>query len=159
MAKHRRRSLTLAVVLAAMVSVAEVPASAAPGALNLRIYAGMLGELRAALISDAAKSSAKKPPVAKVWEGPLLGYSCHRDPAPLKTTYCGTFSVFYARYGNKEYAVASFWSIYTGGTDQPERFERVGGGRWRLLGDTGFQPSCGVPAAVARVWGWPRCQG
>ena len=66
--------------------------------------------------------------------------------------------VHYGRCGTSYYALASF-SYTIGGTffgqqDQPERFRRQAGGRWRDRGDTGGDV-CGnyaAPAELRRLW-------
>ena len=132
-----RRLLTAVLVIGACWSASAL---AADGAQNLRIYTGLLTDLRAAHQGEI---------------GPLLGYRCVPEPGSSKK-YCGTFHIFYARYRGKEYAAADFWSKTTGGTDATEQFDRPVGGRWRDRGD-GWPPNCGFPAAVVKVWGWEPC--
>lgn len=65
--------------------------------------------------------------------------------------------VYYGRCGQTRYAFASF-SHKTAETDfgvmdQPARFRRPAGGRWRDLGDTGGDVCHGVPAALVKLWG------
>ena len=69
-----------------------------------------------------------------------------RTRGPLRGT------VYYARLGRAEWALATFWMPRVGTTDQPEVFSRRVGGRWRDRGDTGGS-LCVVPRAVVRVWG------
>ncbi|CAB4685954.1 MAG: hypothetical protein F2663_01415 [Actinobacteria bacterium] len=130
-------------------------ARASPGqAENLRIYQGIVTELRTAYLAICAPKD--RAACARETAGPLVGRSCHTaigDPQ----SYCGTYRIFYGRYRGKEYAVADFWGRHTGGTDQPIRFARAVGGSWRYVGDSGDPSSCGVPDAVASVWAWHRC--
>ena len=121
-----------------------IPVVASSGAQNLVIYPGMLQELRAVHTPTAREQ--------KVEVGPLLGYSCHADPAPSHHVTCETYHVYYARYRGKEYAAADFWNTYTGSTDSTEKFERAVGGRWRDIGD-GWPPECGFPASVVKMLG------
>jgi hypothetical protein len=131
-------------LLAALSLLFAAPALASGGAVNLRIYPGMLKDLHAA---------AHPSPHVK---GPLLGYSCQKLVGDSKR-FCGTHHIYYARYRGQEYAVADFWGDRTGSTDQPERFKRAVGGKWKDVGDSGDPIACLVPAPVAKVWGMPPC--
>lgn len=62
-------------------------------------------------------------------------------------------SVFYARYGKAEWAIATFSVPFTGTTDMPEVFRRTPGHGWVDRGDTGGDPFSAVPQAVSAVWG------
>jgi hypothetical protein len=76
-------------------------------------------------------------------------------PADVKGPLRG--SVYYARYRGREWALATFSLPAVGATDQPERFRRPVGGRWKDLGDTGGPVShAGFPCPVLRAWGF-RC--
>ena len=70
-------------------------------------------------------------------------------PARIKGPLRG--SVYYARYGRYEWALATFSLPLVGTTDQPEVFRRRVGGRWVDLGDTGGS-LCAVPRAVVSLW-------
>jgi hypothetical protein len=64
--------------------------------------------------------------------------------------------VYNGRCGSTQYALASF-SATIGGTffgtqDQPERFRRKVGRRWRDLGDTGGDPCFTAPRALLELW-------
>lgn len=70
-----------------------------------------------------------------------------RTPLPSK--------VLFGRCGTRYYAAAWFNFPRTGFTDQPERFTRPRGGRWRLMGDTGGPVLPGIPRDLRRAWGLP----
>jgi hypothetical protein len=112
-------------------------------AVNLRVTLEVQQALRAAFLRHGGSRGAI---------GPLLGYKCLRlrdNPKPQ----CRRFHMYYARYRGVEWALATFWSPFTGDTDQPERFKRQVRGRWRDLGDTGGPLSqAGIPCPVLRVW-------
>jgi hypothetical protein len=56
----------------------------------------------------------------------------------------------------ERYAVASFDARYNGYyfgvTDQPERFEKPPGDRWRDIGNTGGEPCGSMPTALLVAW-------
>jgi len=71
--------------------------------------------------------------------------------------------VYNGRCGSTQYALASF-SATIGGTffgtqDQPERFRRKVGRRWRDLGDTGGDPCFTAPRALLELWNIECAQG
>ena len=67
--------------------------------------------------------------------------------------------VYHGRCGKTRYALATFshtfGDLFLGTQDQPERFRRKPGGRWRDRGDTGGVVCDGVaPRALVRLWGF-----
>ncbi|HEX8745459.1 MAG TPA: hypothetical protein VF712_20205 [Thermoleophilaceae bacterium] len=66
--------------------------------------------------------------------------------------------VYHGRCGTAYYALANFKDAELGYQDQPERFTRRAGHRWKDRGDTGG-PVCdtGVPRALLHRWGFSDC--
>jgi hypothetical protein len=67
--------------------------------------------------------------------------------------------VYYGRCGATRYALATFshkvGGLDLGTQDQPERFRRLRGGRWRDRGDTGGLVCTGVaPRQLIQLWGF-----
>jgi hypothetical protein len=66
-------------------------------------------------------------------------------------------SVYYGRCGSTRYALASFRDRTLGYQDQPERFRKRRGERWRDLGDTGGDVCRAAPRALIRIWALRGC--
>jgi hypothetical protein len=67
--------------------------------------------------------------------------------------------VYYGRCGATRYALATFshkiGGLDLGTQDQPKRFRRLRGGRWRDRGDTGGLVCTGVaPRQLIQLWGF-----
>lgn len=100
-------------------------------AVNLQISAADRAALRQALLASGGAASSEV-------EGPLPG------------------TVFYARYGGTEYAIATFSYAQTGETDQPERFSRPAGAHaWHHDGDSGGPLADFLPCPVLQAWQKP----
>lgn len=82
----------------------------------------------------------------------------HRSLSPAQVRGPLRGSVYYARYGAFEWALATFSVPRVGTTDQPEVFRRRRGGAWVDRGDTGGS-LCAVPRAVVRLWGLEKVYG
>jgi hypothetical protein len=131
--------LALLVALVAVAAAATVPASASAASCHaLHASKKLRHTLRSVHVQNLRKNVDKPFKV----RGPIG-------------------RVYYGRCGTAFYALASF-SQTIGGTffgqqDQPERFRRKAGGRWRDRGDTGGDV-CGnfvAPAELRRLWRLP----
>ena len=129
-ARLLRRGLAGAVAgaVAAAALAAGTTASSSAEPINLRATPQMKRALRTAFLRAHRELDARRV------RGPLRG------------------TVYYARLGRTEWALATFWMPRVGTTDQPELFTRAGRGRWRDRGDTGGS-LCAVPRSVVRLWG------
>jgi hypothetical protein len=95
-------------------------------------------------------------PVTAALKSTLL----HVHRAAITTTGAKTSGpvgrVYYGRCPKAYYALASFRlktpQLDFGTQDQPERFKRRVGGRWRDLGDTGGFVCEAAPKALLRLW-------
>ncbi len=70
-------------------------------------------------------------------------------------SFTGPTKVKVGRCGAKRYAIGTFDTEGVGTTDQPQRFTRRTGRRWKDVGDTG-DPLCEapIPQVLVRKWGF-----
>ena len=117
------------------------------------LIATLAGATAAASPAADAVNLRATPAVKRALRSAFLRAHPALDPARTRGPLRGT--VYYARLGRTEWALATFWMPRVGTTDQPEVFSRRVGGRWRDRGDTGGS-LCVVPRPVVRVWGLMR---
>lgn len=61
--------------------------------------------------------------------------------------------LYYGRCGTTYYADLSLFGSKTGGTDQPGQFRRKPGGKWKIIGDGGCDPSnAQIPSKLKKLW-------
>ena len=122
--------LRISVICVLALTVAlPVAADSAPIARNLVATPKVKAALRAAHLRTL----------------PLLDRAATRGPL--------RHSTYYGSYGNRRYALATFWHPRVGTTDQPELFGRAPGHAWHDYGDTGGCLTRGIlPPALLRLW-------
>ena len=121
----RRAIPLLAAALAGLpVGLASAPTASAATCRNLTASTAVKADLRA----------AHRRVTSRPFTGPRAG------------------STYYGRCGRIYYALASFRDRQLGYQDQPERFVRRAGGRWRDRGDTGGDVCDAAPRALLRIW-------
>ncbi|HEX6390007.1 MAG TPA: hypothetical protein VFZ89_11180 [Solirubrobacteraceae bacterium] len=134
-----RRALVLAVVLGACALAAPVAGvGAGPAA------------------SASAAATCRVLPVTAALKATLLRVRRAAITTPGATTSGPVGRVYYGRCPKAYYALASFRyktpQLDFGTQDQPERFQRRVGGRWRDLGDTGGFVCEAAPKALLMLW-------
>jgi hypothetical protein len=127
----RRISTTIVVLTAIATTTALLPASAstaspnAGAALTCKILTPYKG-LKQQLLALARAGSGQKLTFRKLYYGK-----------------CGTTS----------YADLSLYGSKTGSTDQPDQFRRKPGGKWKLIGDGGCDPTnTQIPSKLKKLW-------
>jgi hypothetical protein len=112
--------------------------------------------LAAALLSASAATGAAATPTCRNLAVPsglraalTAAHDRPRDGA------IGRGSLYYGACGSTRYAIAAFSKALA---DQPEKFRKLPGKRWRDMGD-GFEDGCSagarwpIPQPLVRLWG------
>jgi hypothetical protein len=140
-----RPALAMAALLAACCAAALV------------VVAGPAG---GAAPSSAPAATCRVLPVTAELKATLLRVHRAAITSPGAKTSGPVGRVYYGRCPKAYYALASFRfrtpQLDFGTQDQPERFQRRVGGRWRDRGDTGGFVCEAAPKALLRLWGLQR---